>query len=72
MIEEGTIAKLEIEDGDCLVIMTPKVLRMEERTSVVEGCRHLLDKIGKDAQVIVLEGGMTASVLKTSQLPDVA
>jgi hypothetical protein len=72
MIEEGMIAKLEIEDGDCLVLTTPNVLSFEQRGRIHENASELLRRVNKEAQIIILEGGMTASVLKTSQFPEAA
>lgn len=66
---EAQIKKVKLEDGDVLVITCPDHLRVEIAAVIRDKAVGLLERLGVDAQVMILDGGMQAALLKTSQLP---
>lgn len=67
---EQTIQKLALEDGDVIVVRSPKPLRQDVIGVIRMQLHHLIDCSGKKAQVLVLDDGLSIEVLKLSGLAD--
>ena len=65
------IAKLELKPGDMLVLMHPKVLHRDAFRRIGDVMCEALRLVGlqrKDVPILILEEGMTLSVLSTEEL----
>lgn len=63
--------KLKLEDGDVLVVTSPQRLGAETYHHLADHLHSLVSNLGVNAQVLLLDGGMQAGLLKTSRLPKV-
>lgn len=63
--------KLKLEDGDVLVIKADRPITHEHASAIREHGMALLQRLGVRGEVLVLDQGMHAELLKTSHLPKV-
>lgn len=63
------IRKLDLVDGDCIVITSPRTLRMEAAERIRSSLMTVIDRLGVKVQAIILDDGMDIKVLRTSDLP---
>ena len=57
------VSKLNITDGDCLVIKCPHVVSRDEAFHLKSAFTALVDNLGVNAKVIILDRGMDIAVL---------
>ncbi|MET3899684.1 ABC-type sulfate transport system substrate-binding protein [Devosia sp. UYZn731] len=61
--------KLKLEDGDVLVITSSHALSQHHAVAIRDAARATITRLGVRAEVMVLDAGLHAALLKTSQLP---
>ena len=69
MLVDQLEAKAEqLDDGDILVITAKDPLPDEAARQITAKCRQLISNLGVRAEVLVLDNGLGAHLLKTSDL----
>jgi tetraacyldisaccharide-1-P 4'-kinase len=68
---EAHFDEVKVEDGDVLVITSPRALTRESADRVREAAMSVIDRLGVEADVLVLDNGLQAALLKTSQLQQI-
>ena len=68
---EAHFEKVKLEDGDVLVITSPHALTYDHAVTIKQAASRVISNLGVHAEVIVLDQGLQAALLKTSQLPKV-
>lgn len=63
-----SVQKLELADGDCVVITSNKPLSLEHRKALRNVMVAALSEMKCAAPVIVLDNGLDVKILKTSEL----
>lgn len=71
-MEIETIAKLDIVEGDVLVVKTDMCLTPDQRQILRHDVTSAVLRAGKKCSVLILENGVSVEIVKTSQLPGVS
>lgn len=64
----ATIRKLQAEDGDLIVLTCEQRITVEAMEHLHERLTTVVDSLGVQAKVLVLDAGMDIKVIHTSQL----
>lgn len=70
-IANHTLEKAKLEDGDLLLIRVPEHVRVEMLRGFRKQIAAIVERLGVNAQVLVVAGDVTLEVVKESQLLDV-
>lgn len=65
---EAHFERVKVEDGNVLVITSPQPLTREAADRVRAAGKAVIDRLGVQADVLVLDSAMQAALLKTSQV----
>lgn len=68
---DAEIERVKLEDGDVLVITSQSPVSMQQAKRTLDECRDVIRRLGVRAEVLILDKGLDAHLLKTSQLPTI-